>query len=42
MLTRSPVFEETYKKYLEQVAGIEFKSLEEQLKGFFKELPFGQ
>ncbi len=31
MITKSPVFEKTYKKYLEQVAGIEFKSLEEKL-----------
>lgn len=31
MFTRSPVFEETYKKYLGQIAGIEFKSLEEKL-----------
>ncbi len=31
MFTRSPVFEETYKKYLKQIAGIEFKPLEEKL-----------
>ena len=31
MFTKSPVFEETYKKYLEKIARIEFKSLEEKL-----------
>ena len=31
MIAKSPVFKETYKKYLDQVAEIEFKPLEEKL-----------
>jgi hypothetical protein len=31
MSEKSPVFKETYKNYLDQVAGLEFKSLEEKL-----------